>query len=298
MGREGIVASRFIDVGLIRTHYLEAGAGPTLVLLHSGEFGGSAELCWEHNIPALAEHFHVVAPDWIGFGETDKVYDFVSGSNRRMTHLVAFLAAMGIEEADFAGASMGATALVREAASPECRLPIRRMVLASGGGFVPDNDWRRRILDYDGTPEAMRAILEANFNESRWWEDEDYVRRRVESSLVPGAWEVISAARLKAPNVPARSNFGQPDTIPYESVTVPTLIFAGGADKLREPGYHEGMAERIPDSRAIVVAGAGHLLNIERADEFNRAVSDFLSEPIAAETYREETTVDRRNARI
>lgn len=288
MERDGKVESRFVDVGLIRTHYLEAGEGPVVVLLHSGEFGGSAELCWEHNIPALAERFRVVAPDWIGFGETDKVYDFVSGSGRRMGHLVAFLAELGIEEADFVGASMGATALIREAASPDCRLHARRIVLASGGGFVPDNEWRRRILDYDGSPEAMRSILEANFNDPAWWEDEEYVRRRVESSLAPGAWEVISAARLKAPNVPARSNFGQPDTIPYENVTTPTLIFAGGEDKLREPGYHEGMLERMPDARAVVVPGAGHLLHIERADEFNRLTLDFLSASTPADTYQEE----------
>jgi len=44
------VRSRYLDVGGIRTHYLDAGDGPPVVLLHSGEFGGSAELCWEFNI--------------------------------------------------------------------------------------------------------------------------------------------------------------------------------------------------------------------------------------------------------
>ena len=97
---------RFVNVSGIRTHYLEAGDGPVLVLLHSGEFGGCAELTWEHNIPALAEQFRVIAPDWLGFGETDKLYDFVSGAERRMRHLVAFLELLAIGEADFAGASM------------------------------------------------------------------------------------------------------------------------------------------------------------------------------------------------
>jgi pimeloyl-ACP methyl ester carboxylesterase len=269
--------SRFVDVGGVRTHYLEAGDGPPLVLLHSGEFGGSAELCWEHNIDALASAHRVIAPDWLGFGETDKLYDFVSGSERRMRHLVAFLGVLTIEEADFAGASMGATALVREAARTDCRLPIRRMVLASGGGFVPDNDWRRRTLSYDGTADAMRLMLEANFHDSSWWEDDAYVERRVRASLEPGAWETINAARLKAPNVPPRSNFGQPDSIPYENVAAPTLIFAAEHDKLREPGYHEPLVERIPDARAIIVRDSGHLLNIEKADEFNRATLEFLA---------------------
>jgi 2-hydroxymuconate-semialdehyde hydrolase len=271
-------ASRFLTVGGIRTHYLEAGDGPVLVLLHSGEFGASAELTWERNIPALSEHFRVVAPDWLGFGETDKLYDFVSGAERRMRHLLAFLEVMDIDRAHFAGASMGGTALVREAASERCRLPIRRMVLSSGGGYVPDNEWRRRLLDYDGTADAMRGILRANFHSPAWAEDDEYVQRRVRASLAPGAWEVINAARLKAPNVPPRASFGQPDKTPYENVKAATLIFAGAEDKLREPGYHEVVVERIPDARAIVLEHAGHLLNIEKAEEFNRATIDFLCE--------------------
>lgn len=57
------VESKFADVEGMRTHYLEAGEGFPVVLLHSGEFGGCAELSWEFNLPALAEHFRVIAPD-------------------------------------------------------------------------------------------------------------------------------------------------------------------------------------------------------------------------------------------
>jgi 2-hydroxymuconate-semialdehyde hydrolase len=269
------VRSRYLDVGGIRTHYLDAGDGPPVVLLHSGEFGGSAELCWEFNIGPLARDFRVIAPDWLGFGGTDKLRDFVSGSDRMIRHMSAFLQAMAIEQADFAGASMGATMLLREAARPGCRFPIRRLVVASGGGFVPDNEERRRLLSYDGTPEAMRAILRANFHDPAWAQDDAYVKRRVEASLAPGAWEAIAAARLKPPTVPPRSDFGQPDTIAYERIPYPTLAMAGAEDKLRLPGYHEALG-RIPDARIVVLAEAGHLLNIEKAGEFNGLVRQFL----------------------
>ncbi len=269
------VRSRYLDVGGIRTHYLDAGDGPPVVLLHSGEFGGSAELCWEFNIGPLARDFRVIAPDWLGFGGTDKLRNFVSGSDRMIRHMSAFLQAMAIEQADFAGASMGATMLLREAARPGCRFPIRRLVVASGGGFVPDNEERRRLLSYDGTPEAMRAILRANFHDPAWAQDDAYVKRRVEASLAPGAWEAIAAARLKPPTVPPRSDFGQPDTIAYERIPYPTLAMAGAEDKLRLPGYHEALG-RIPDARIVVLAEAGHLLNIEKAGEFNGLVRQFL----------------------
>ena len=187
----------------------------------------------------------------------------------------AFLDTMAVDEADFVGASMGATMLLREAASDRCRFPIRRMVVASGGGFVPDNEERRTGLNYDGTFEMMRKLLEANFADARWYEDEAYVARRVAASNAPGAWEAVAAARFKSPQLPERSQFGQPDTIAYERIPSPTLAVAGSADKLREPGYHEAL-RRIPNSRVVLLEGAGHLLNIERSAEFNDLVADFL----------------------
>jgi 2-hydroxymuconate-semialdehyde hydrolase len=270
------VRSRFVDVGGIRTHYLEAGDGRrTVVLLHSGEFGASAELCWEHNISAFAAHFRVVAPDWLGFGQTDKLHDFVSKTDRMLRHMAAFLKVLAVEEAYFVGASMGATRLVTEAARDVPRLPIAAMVLVSGGGFAPDNAERRSLLNYDGTPEGMKAILRACLADPRWADDHDYVARRVEASLCPGAWEAVAATRLKAPNVPPRSDFGQRDTNAYEDIRVPTLAFAGAKDPLKEPGYHK-VLQRIPGARVEVFDDAGHLLNIEQPDRFNRMAVEFL----------------------
>lgn len=283
----GKFASRFVEVNGIRTHYLEAGDGDSVVLLHGGEFGGCAELSWERNIAALAERFRVIAPDWLGYGKTDKIRDFVSGSERMMRHMVAFLEVLAIDGAHFVGCSMGGSQLVREAAKPNCRLPIRRMALVSGGGFVPDNEHRRAVLAYDGTAEAMRAILRANFHDPRWSEDDEYVERRVRASLEPGAWEVVAAARFKAPNVPPRSQFGQEDTTPYEQVPFPTLVIAGLCDKLREPGYHEVM-RHIPDVEFLLVEDAGHLVNIERPEVVNPALLHFFAGHRAAEAPRAE----------
>jgi pimeloyl-ACP methyl ester carboxylesterase len=192
-------------------------------------------------------------------------------------HMAAFLRVLAIEKAHFIGASMGATRLLKEAARAEPRLPIEALVLVSGGGFVPDNPDRRALLSYDGTPNGMRAILRACLADQRWAEDEAYVARRVASSLRPGAWESAAAARLKAPNVPPRPDFGQADTTAYERVAVPTLALAGAKDRLREPGYHHAL-ERIPGARVVVLEDAGHLLHIEQAAEFNTLAIEFLLE--------------------
>jgi 2-hydroxymuconate-semialdehyde hydrolase len=44
---------RTLFAGDIKTHFLEAGSGPDLVLLHGGEYGASAEITWKHNNAAL-----------------------------------------------------------------------------------------------------------------------------------------------------------------------------------------------------------------------------------------------------
>ena len=58
---------------------------------------------------------------------------------------------------------------------------------------------------------------------------------------------------------------------------MPTLVLAGAEDRLREPGYHHPVVERIPDARSVLVPDAGHLLNNEKADVFNAATIAFLS---------------------
>ncbi|GAA4536904.1 hypothetical protein GCM10023175_04460 [Pseudonocardia xishanensis] len=66
--------SRYLRIDGIRTHYLECGDGPPLVLLHDGSYGSSAELSWYQNLEAFADEHRVIAPDWLGFGESDKLH--------------------------------------------------------------------------------------------------------------------------------------------------------------------------------------------------------------------------------
>ena len=151
------IQSHFVEVDGINTHYLEAGNkdAPTVALLHSGEFGGCAEISWEFNIPALAEDFHVVAPDWLGFGRTDKVYDFANQRSRVYRHMSRFYEVMGITKADFIGNSMGGSNLARIIADPPTILPVRSAILCSGGGYTPLTEERKTLLSYDTSAGSM-----------------------------------------------------------------------------------------------------------------------------------------------
>ena len=104
---------------------------------------------------------------------------------------------------------------------------------------------------------------------------------RAEIALLPGAFEVASAPRLKRPapkkedEKASDQSFGIPDNTLYENVEVPVLIIAGENDPLREPGYSKGLAAH-PRQRTPRVENCGHCPNIEHADRFNKLAIDFL----------------------
>lgn len=273
---------KFISVDGIRTHYFEAGENhrgrrPSILLLHSAEYGGAAEFSWEFNLAALGRHYHVLAPDHLGFGLTDKIFDFNGQFDRRIAHIKRFIEVMGAGPLHVMGSSMSGGLSLTVAARREPDWPIASLVVCSGGGDAPNNEQRKIINTYDGTREHMRRILEVMFVDPKWPSDEAYLDRRWEMALVPGAWEATSAARLKAPFREA-SGKRERDQIDYAAIRVPTLVMAGKLDCLRAPGYTGTFVPKIPRASLHVFERAGHMGNIECAGEFNERVLSFLAE--------------------
>lgn len=263
-----------ISVDGLVTGYLEAGTGDPVVLLHGGEFGASAEIGWEHTIGALARHHRVLAPDMLGFGASAKVVDFNDGRGMRIRHIARFCDILGIDRAHFVGNSMGAINLLVDTTSERPVLPVRSLVAICGGGDIQRNEHTAALYDYDATPEAMRRIVTALFCDPAYPADEQYVRRRYESSIAPGAWESLAAARFRRPGL-------EPPTTPsseraYHRIPVPVLVVEGAGDKLLPPGWAAEIAAQIPDGRSAVVEGAGHCPQIEQPDALNALLLDFL----------------------
>lgn len=264
--------------GLV-TGYLEAGEGDPVVLLHGGEFGASADLGWERTIGALAARHRVLAPDMLGYGQSAKVLDFVDGRGMRIRHVARFCEAMGIggdgPSAHFVGNSMGAINLLTDTTSESPVLPVRSLTLICGGGAIQRNEHADALYDYDATVEGMRRIVVALFADPAYPADEAYVRRRHESSTAPGAWEAIAAARFRRPG---QASPATPSTErAYERISVPTLILEGGGDKLLPAGWAAQIAAQIAGARSAVVDGAGHCPQLERSEEVNGLLLDFLS---------------------
>jgi 2-hydroxymuconate-semialdehyde hydrolase len=269
------IHSRTIAVDGLGTHYVEAGDGDPVILLHGGEFGVSAEIAWEATIPALAEQHRVLAPDMLGFGQSAKLLDFNDGRGMRIRHIARFCDELGVDSAHFVGNSMGAINLLVDATSESPVLPMRSLVAICGGGEIQRNQHMDALYDYDATLPAMRRIVDALFHDPKYPADEAYVRRRYESSVAPGAWETLAAARFRRPGAsppPAPSSKRA-----YERVAVPALVIEGACDKLLPPGWAKEIADQLPDGRSTVIEGAGHCPQLERSADVNAVLLEFLA---------------------
>jgi 2-hydroxymuconate-semialdehyde hydrolase len=124
----------------------------------------------------------------------------------------------------------------------------------------------------------MRRIVEALFHDPGYPADEDYVRRRFESSVAPGAWEAVAAARFRRPQDSTAKPSSTPSSArPYERIDVPTLVIEGGDDKLLPPGWAAQIAKQIDGGRSAVVANAGHCPQIEQPAAVNDLLLDFFA---------------------
>jgi 2-hydroxymuconate-semialdehyde hydrolase len=271
---------KYLTVDGLRTYYFECGTGSPLILLHGGEFGCCGELSWEYNVGALSEHHRVIVPDWLGFGNSAKVHDFENFSLRMLQHMSRFCECLGLDDAAFAGNSMGAQFLLRDAASASPLLPMNSIVAICGGGAVQDNRARRALINYDCTEEAMQHIVDALFYSEAWSLDPEYISRRHRLSLIPGAWECAAAARFHSPHRPSAVEVLGRSGSDFRCIKIPVLLVAGMQDKLKPAGYARDLQMEIEGSEVLEVDAAGHCPQIEQCDVVNNAIIRFLRNKI------------------
>ncbi|GAA0440607.1 alpha/beta hydrolase [Acrocarpospora corrugata] len=266
--------SRRLVVDGYPTHYLEAGDGPPLILLHGGEYGAAAEITWEHCIPALAARHRVLALDFVGYGHSAKLRDFGGQRRLMLRQITGVLGALGIDSAYFVGTSLSGRMLLDVAGHPAPSWPIRAMAVAGIGLAAPAADARKVLENFDGTLEGLRPSMDVLFHDPRWRDDEDYLRRRYGFAAIPGAWETAAAANLRSP---MRRGDRRPPARDYGGVAVPTCLIRGEHDRLVPDGTWRELAAQIPGARTVTIAGSGHYPQIERAAAFTDAVLDFFA---------------------
>lgn len=264
----------------IRYHELgKRGRRPTLVLLHG--LGSSAAGDWGQVMPQLARTHHVLAPDQLGFGNSDKPF-IPYGIQTWVDFLGEFLREKKVGEFVLIGESLGGwiaaqytlQALRGEAVGASFALPRPgRLVLADSAG-LRDGPSEAKV---DAAPAlgpgpslAKQKALLASIFHAPAFSSEDAVRRGMAWSLAKGDSHTIAAV-LDNPAVMNDSLDGR-----LGGITVPTLVVWGQYDELIPLSKGRRMAAEIPGARLVVVPDAGHAPMIETPAAFLAALGDFL----------------------
>ncbi|MET0500662.1 MAG: alpha/beta hydrolase [Candidatus Binatia bacterium] len=266
---------RTVFVGDIKTHFLEAGHGPDLILLHGGEYGASAEITWKYSIDPLAERFHVIAPDMLGWGGTDKIYNFSDPAGHRIRHLKRLFEILGVSKASFVGNSAGGGTILRASVMDPVPFQIDKMVTICGNASVFKTVSQADLENYTPSLENMKKIVVLLYHNARFHSEEN-IRERYEASILPGAWEALSAARLRSPVHQVRATTDA-FVIKLSQLRIPLLIMSCEHDPLNQKDWDVQFQKIVPGSLIHRFKNSSHEPQIEETEEFNRVLTDFLT---------------------
>jgi 3-oxoadipate enol-lactonase len=243
----------------VSLHHRIDGDGDRVVVL-GGSLGSTLEM-WERQLPALTPRFRVLRYDHPGHGGSPllEVRD-VSAISRA---LIGLLDALELERVSYCGLSLGGAVGMRLALDVPDR--IDRLVLCSTSArFSTPEFWQERAdtVRRDGIQAIAEVVLERWFTPA--FGDVRRYREMLLSIPVEGYARCCEAVR----DWDVRGVLA--------GVTAPTLAIAGADDPSTPPDDLGAIVAEIPGATLLVLDAARHLTNVERAEEFNRAVAVHL----------------------
>ena len=262
-------------------HVEVRGAGVPLLLVHG--FPHDHTL-WRPQLDALGDTARVVAPDLRGFGRSDGVGTPGSASvtagapggasmDRYADDLACVLDAVGERRAVVVGLSMGG--YVAFALWRRHRARVRALVLADtrAGADTDDARAKRRELIGVARQQGAGAVAE------RMLDGMVGKSTRARRPEVVTAVRALLAAQPVASIVDAlQAMHDRPDSTPdLATIDVPTLVVVGDEDVLTPVAEARRLHEAIAGSRLEVLAGAGHVSNLERPAAFTHVLRELLA---------------------
>lgn len=265
--------------------------GRTVLLLHGRNFPSSY---WQPVILALSRAgYRVLVPDQLGFGKSAKPvgpYTF----DAMAADTVGLLDSLGLPRVDVVAHSMGGMLAVRLTRNAPAR--INSLVLEAPIGLEdyrftvpPVSDATLLRLEGDATADSYRRQLMTNYAlslPSSAIEPFVSVRERVKGSGEYPRWLQSFVNSYQA-------IWGQPVVHEIPLIPVPTLFLMGEndhnapgkpfapeslrADMGRNAEHARTLAARMPNGRAVVLPGIGHLVHLEATDQFNTLTLEFLN---------------------
>lgn len=262
---DALVTQSEVMAGSVRTAYLSAGSGYPVICLHGA---GAGAVTWYPSIGPMSKSYHVIVPDIVGYGESDKpdaTYDRPYFSR----WLKDFLLSLNIPKAHIVGLSQGgAIALRFSLDNPEM---VEKLVLVDSGGLgaKPPISSLMGMLWLNNFPSAM-----ANRFYSRYILCNPDNRDPLHPKY---SIEVIKSKGGKNAFRQGRGAAISPMSVDLlRRIQNDTLIIWGEDDQLFSIKYGEAATKLIPTSIFCRIPNAGHLPLMDQPDIFNKVVFDFL----------------------
>jgi pimeloyl-ACP methyl ester carboxylesterase len=285
-GNQGELAvhDRRVTVDGMRTQYLEAGTGPSLLLLHGHEQSATS---WRWVIPALARTHRVLALSLPGHGETAPAVGAYAPGCDLAGFVAAFLDTLHIDSPlNLIGHSAGGAIALRLAVADPQR--ILTLTLVDSAGLGPDV---HPLLVLDTLPiigelaimisrlpggDLGRTIMSAAMLFAQPWRvPAEFFTEQHALGRRPG--------QLEASTAMARALFGPNgqrqillDHLP--TLTTPTLVVWGGCDYVLPAHHAQTAVNLLPDGRLSVFPDCGHLPHVEQSDRFVAVLGDWFTE--------------------
>ncbi len=247
-------------------YYEVVGEGALVVLIHGGQLD---RRMWDDQFPLFAQHFKVVRYDVRGYGRSEAARSGYS-DEEDLGDLLRFL---GIERAHIVGLSLGGRIAVDFALSQPSR--VASLVLAGPGlgGFgwsSADEEQFGRLIAAarDDGPEAVTNL---------WLRDPLMAPAMDQVSLRERLRQLCGEnAHAWLNNPLLRRRLDPPAIGRLAEIHVPTLLIVGSRDAPSIQQIVGKLEAGVRGARKVVIPGAGHMVNMEKPDIFNRTVLGFL----------------------
>ncbi|HWN34975.1 MAG TPA: alpha/beta fold hydrolase [Pseudonocardia sp.] len=280
-----ITEGQFAEVAPgLRLHYHQAGEqhGTAVVLLHGGGPGASAWSNFGRNLPVFAETLRTVAPDQPGFGRSGAPLPGGHYFAHSADALAGLLDTLGIERAHLVGNSLGGGTAVRFA----LRHPDRagRLVLMAPGGlsmnvFAPEpTEGIKRLYGFAAPPGPSREKLAA-FLRTLVFDPTLVTDELVEERFAAASDPAALAAMGVMGGMFAADPEGGMLWREAHRLRQRVLLVWGREDRVIPLDGALVALKLIKRAQLHVFGGCGHWAQLERFDEFNSLVVDFLGAP-------------------
>ncbi|HEU4478908.1 MAG TPA: alpha/beta fold hydrolase [Pyrinomonadaceae bacterium] len=248
--------------------YDDVGSGPCVVLLHGYPFNRSL---WRAQVEVLSKDHRVIVPDLRGHGES-AVMPAPATMELMAKDVAGLLESLDISHATIGGLSMGGyVALAFYRLFPS---RVVSLILAStrAQGDSEEAKQNRKQQEEKALREGMEGIADG------------LLPKLLTPDTVAKSPEVVKQLRgMMADTDPKGAAAAlqgmairQDQTTFLSRITVPTLILVGDEDAITPLPDAELLHREIKGSHLEVIAGAGHVLNLERPEEFNGAMARFI----------------------